>query len=258
MADFNAVEQTNKIVDWVRAYFANLDTTKQVVIGMSGGKDSTVTAALLVHALGANRVLGVRMPNYKQEDIDVAREVCDYLGIQCLEFDIGLTYERLIDDIQDQMDAYDLRAESIVFSNAPCRMRTMYLYTISNLIGGRVANTCNLSETYVGYDTKWGDQCGDFNLFQDYTASEVKAIGYVLHLPEKFIEKAPDDGMCGFTDEERWGFTYADLDAYLRGLVIPTDVQVKIDKMHAAAMHKIEAVTLPHPHYAPAGSLNLR
>lgn len=252
MQNFNAVQQRDMIINWAKNNLSDYDE-KPIVIGISGGKDSTITAAMLVEIFGKDRIFGVRLPNGNQHDIDIAREVCEYLGIQSVEIDIGNTYQMMLYDIRKKLKFGNFN--QTVLTNAPCRVRTVMLYTIANQYHGRVANTCNLSESFVGYDTKFGDQCGDFGLFQDYTATEEKSIGYSLGLPEKFIEKAPDDGMCGQTDEDRWGFKYMYLDNWIRsGGNIITDTDKKIVEMHKNAMHKIKAITLPHPIYRPEGS----
>lgn len=251
---FNPDKEAARVVTWTRQFLDEFHD-RPLVIGISGGKDSTITAAALAEAVGPNRILGVLLPNGKQNDIGVARRVCDFLEIQHVQLNIFPMYDAMLRQIK--LNIPNMRNEvfnSIVRSNAPCRCRTTMLYTIANQFHGRVVNTCNLSESYVGYDTKWGDQCGDFNLFQDYTASEVKAMGYSLGVAKEFIEKAPDDGMCGQTDEERWGFTYEYLDAWLRSTRgHENETDRKIIEMHQAAMHKLLAVKLPHPEYLPEG-----
>lgn len=255
---FNPDKEAARVITWARAY---LDGTngKPLVIGISGGKDSTITAAALAEAVGPHRILGVLLPNGKQKDISISREVCKFLQIQSIELNIGPMYKGMIDQMKARVP--NLRTEQIntvVETNAPCRCRTVMLYSLANQFHGRVVNTCNMSESFVGYDTKWGDQCGDFNLFQDYTASEVKKMGYSLGVLPQFIEKAPDDGMCGLTDEDRWGFSYAYLDAWLRrGGKCENETDKKILNMHLAAMHKLTCARLPHPTYTPEGSHSL-
>lgn len=253
--NFNADHEAARCIVWTRKYLEGTEG-KPLVIGISGGKDSTITAAALAEAVGPHRVLGVLLPNGKQKDIKTARAVCDFLEIQHVEVNIMPMYQAMLRSIKECAPNFKNNPfNSIVTSNAPCRCRTNMLYVIANQLHGRVVNTCNLSESFVGYDTKWGDQCGDFNLFQDYTASEVKQMGYALGVKEEFIEKAPDDGMCGQTDEDRWGFTYAYLDAWLRrGGRCENETDRKILQMHLAALHKLMAVELPHPTYEPEGS----
>lgn len=255
---FNPDKEAAKVILWARDYLK--DTSgKPLVIGISGGKDSTITAAALAEAVGPHRILGVLLPNGKQRDIEVSREVCKFLQIQSVELDIGPMYQGMINMMKNHVP--NLKKEpinSVVETNAPCRCRMVMLYSLANQFHGRVVNTCNMSESFVGYDTKWGDQCGDFNLFQDYTASEVKQMGYSLGVRQDFIEKAPDDGMCGQTDEERWGFSYAYLDAWLRRAgTCDNETDKHILEMHIAAAHKLFAIQLPHPVYQPDGSHHL-
>lgn len=252
---FDANKEAAYVINWARQFLAGTDG-KPLVIGISGGKDSTITAAALCEAVGPNQVLGVLMPNGEQKDINVSRGVCEHLGIQSIEVDVGPMYRAMLRSIKTSAANFAKNPfNSVVTSNAPCRCRTNTLYAIANQLHGRVVNTCNLSESFVGYDTKFGDQCGDFGLFQDYTVTEVKQMGYSLGVRAEYIEKAPDDGMCGQTDEDRFGFTYAYLDAWLRrGGKCENETDKKILEMHIAALHKILAVNIPHPTYNPEGS----
>ncbi len=251
---FDANKEAARVIRWAQDYLAGTEG-KPLVIGISGGKDSTITAAALCEAVGPNRVLGVLMPNGTQKDIDVSRGVCKHLGIQSIEVDIGPMYRGMLTQIKKSAANFAREPfNAIVTSNAPCRCRTNTLYAIANQLHGRVVNTCNLSESFVGYDTKFGDQCGDFGLFQDYTVTEVKQMGYMLGVAPEYIEKAPDDGMCGQTDEERFGFTYDYLDAWLRrGGKCENETDRKILEMHLGALHKIYAVYVPHPEYTNGG-----
>lgn len=255
---FNPDKEAARVITWARSYLKGTEG-KPLVIGISGGKDSTITAAALAEAVGPRRILGVLLPNGVQKDIKVAQEVCNFLQIQSVQLDILPMYQAMLR--MCKMRVANLANEpfnSVVTTNAPSRCRMVMLYTLANQFHGRVVNTCNLSESFVGYDTKWGDQCGDFGLFQDYTASEVKQMGYSLGVRPDFIEKAPDDGMCGQTDEDRWGFCYSYLDAWLRrggGCENETDKQIL--EMHISAWHKLAAVLLPHPSYTPVASHQL-
>lgn len=252
--NFNADKECARVIQWVRSYLRGLEDGKPLVIGISGGKDSTITAAALCEAVGPHKVLGVLMPNKEQKNIDVARAVCGHLGIQNIEVDINNMYQGMLDAIQRSHITFCGEFNSVVTSNAPCRCRMVTLYTIANELHGRVVNTCNMSESYVGYDTKWGDQCGDFGLFQDYTATEVKQMGYSLGVNSLYIEQTPDDGMCGQSDEERWGFSYEYLDAWLRSTRgHENETDRAIIQMHQFAQHKLLAINLPHPEYLPEG-----
>ena len=231
-----------RIIKWVRNYFDENGKGCNAVIGISGGKDSSVCAALLVEALGKDRVIGVLMPQGTQHDIDVSRALVDFLKIKHFEINIGDTYDRLVCAVTDGgIKAEDVKANKVFYSNTPARLRMTVLYGISALCNGRVANTCNKSEDYVGYSTKFGDSAGDFSPLSDLLVKEVKALGYELGLPKMFIEKAPEDGLSGKTDEDNMGFTYAVLDRYIEtGEIDDLAVKEKIDRMHRANLHKLQ------------------
>lgn len=259
---FHADVIKDSIIEWIRDYFQDNGPTAPVVIGMSGGKDSTITASLCVDALGAHRVLGVIMPDGIQTDIMDAEDACNYLGISYIicnirsiikaqESAIMAIYNPWFNEITDPIN-------DVVKFNNPPRIRMAMLYMIANQIGGRVANTCNMSETYVGYDTAWGDQCGDFAPLQNLTVTEVREIGEALKIPKRFIYKAPADGLCGMTDEQRFGFSYMALDNYIRGEQINKAIAAKIGEMHRRAEFKNERVCLPSFPYFPEGTCKLR
>ena len=187
------------LVEWVRNYLNSFGGNTKGVIGISGGKDSTVAAKVCVEAVGPQRVIGVRMPQDYQHDIDVSKKVCEYLGIKSYEINIGDTCRTLASEIGKGMNINYLN--SVYTSNTPARIRMTTLYGVAALIGDcRVVNTCNRSEDYVGYATKFGDGAGDFSPLSNLTVEEVKAVGYELGVPTEFIEKAPEDGLSGLTD----------------------------------------------------------
>ena len=235
-----------KIIRWIQDYFEQNGKGCNAVIGISGGKDSSVCAALLAEALGKDRVIGVLMPQGTQHDIDVSYELVKHLGIRHVVVNIGEVCESLVKAIVDGGVAEsELRANKVYYSNTPARVRMTVLYGISALNNGRVANTCNKSEDYVGYSTKFGDSAGDFSPLSDLLVKEVKALGYELGLPKKFIEKVPEDGLSGKTDEDNLGFTYAVLDRYIEtGEIDDLSVKQKIDRMHAANLHKISPMPM--------------
>lgn len=229
------------ITNWIKDYFVNNGPDCKAIIGISGGKDSTVTAALLVKALGKNRVIGVKMPQGNQHDIDVANKVIDYLGIRSYEINIGDVCESLYHAIDEGYD-FDstVKNNPQVTSNSPARVRMTVLYAIAALEHGRVANTCNRSEDFIGYSTKFGDAAGDFSVLSEYTVSEVRQIGKALGIPNEFIFKAPEDGLSGKTDEDNLGFTYGELDHFLlRGHYPSYDVYKNIEERHKCNLHKI-------------------
>ncbi len=237
MIMFDAVKVKNDIVKWIREWFDENGKGCKAVVGLSGGKDSSVVAALCVEALGKERVLGVMMPNGEQFDIDVSHKLADHLGIQSIVINIKDAYEGVVNELCRYFDTFDGQAKV----NLPPRLRMAVLYAVSQSVNGRVANTCNLSEDWVGYATKFGDGAGDFSPLAQLTVQEVKAIGRVAGLPDMFVEKVPIDGLCGLTDEDNLGFTYAVLDRYIReGVCEDKAIKEKIDRMHRMNLFKLE------------------
>lgn len=233
---FNAEKVKNDCVEWIRDFFEENGKGCNAVIGISGGKDSSVVAALCVEALGRERVIGVLMPNGEQPDIDMARLLVDFLGIRSFTVNIKAAVDGLIKSIP-----FDISEQSRV--NLPPRIRMATLYAVSQSNNGRVANTCNLSEDYVGYSTRYGDAAGDFSPISNLTVGEVKAIGRVLGLPDVLVDKVPIDGLCGKTDEENLGFTYDELDKYIReGVIEDKAKKEKIDRLHKANLFKLKVM----------------
>jgi NAD+ synthase len=236
---FDAKAVTRRIIEWIAEFFEKNGTPgTKAVIGISGGKDSSVVAALCVKALGKDRVLGVLMPQGEQEDINTAYELCRTLDIQYAEVNIDAPMRALRGGIA----AAGLEFNDIAAINTPSRLRMAALYAVNAVAGGRVANTGNLSEDYVGYSTKYGvGAAGDFSPLSQLTVSEVKAVGRELGLAPAFIDKTPLDGLSGKTDEENLGFTYEVLDRYIReGVSEDSAVKEKIDRLHRLNRHKTE------------------
>ena len=234
---FNAEKAKNDIVNWIRDFFDKNGKNCNAVIGISGGKDSSVTAALCVEALGKDRVIGVLMPNGEQHDIDMAQLLVNHLGIRSVTVNIKTAYDALSSTILSSLGEF---SEQSKINLAP-RLRMATVYAVSQSLNGRVANTCNLSEDWVGYSTRYGDAAGDFSPLSDLTVQEVKAIGRVLNLPDVLVEKTPIDGLCGRTDEDNLGFTYAVLDRYIRqGVCENAEIKAKIDRMHEMNKFKLE------------------
>lgn len=248
MGDFdfkviNAEEEIQHIVDEIKKYFVKNGNEKtKAVIGISGGKDSTIAAALLVRALGSERVVGVMMPNGTQSDIHDSQEVCDILDIEAYTVNINEATEAIYKNIIPVcMNVTGMMAiPPIVSTNTPARIRMTTLYAVAALVGGRVINTGNKSELYIGYTTKYGDLAGDFAIFKDYCVREVLEIGDNLdELPTHLVHKAPGDGMSGKTDEDNTGIPYDVLDAYLLDDVVPKyDILRKIEERHDRNIHK--------------------
>lgn len=237
---FDAKTATNKTITWIRDWFDKNGKDCYAVIGISGGKDSTVAAALCVKALGKDRVFGVLMPNGQQLDINVAQDVCEWLDIDHITVNIWSTCHELKHQIKPQLQDHWSAQTS---TNLPPRIRMTTLYAVSQTLGGRVINTCNYSEDYVGYSTRYGDSAGDVSPLGKFTVQEVKAIGKELGLPDRFINKTPADGLCGKSDEDNLGFTYETLDNYIRNGITPdADVKTRIDNLHEKNKFKLETI----------------
>ncbi len=233
---FNAEKIKNECVAWIQNFFKENGPGCNAIIGISGGKDSSIAAALCVDALGKDRVIGVLMPQGEQHDIDMAYLLVNHLGIRHYEI-----------NVKDAVDGvlYNLPKELAVSpqtkTNIPPRIRMATLYAVSQSCNGRVVNTCNLSEDWVGYSTRYGDAAGDFSPLSHLTVTEVKEIGYLLGLPKELVDKTPIDGLCGKTDEENLGFTYAELDVYIRtGIIHDQEKKALIDKKHKMNLFKLE------------------
>lgn len=234
---FDALKVKNDIVDWIRAWFNENGKGCNAVVGISGGKDSSIVAALCVEALGKDNVIGVLMPNGVQHDIDMAQLLVSHLGIKSVTVNIKSSYDALYKEVEEAIGELSVQTKN----NLPPRLRMSALYAVSQSVNGRVANTCNLSEDWVGYSTRYGDNAGDFSPLSKLTVQEVKAIGRELELPEILIEKPPIDGLCGKTDEDNLGFTYAVLDKYIRtGVCEDEETKQRIDRMHKLNLFKLE------------------
>ncbi len=234
MYKFDAEKVKNECVQWIRDFFEENGKGCNAVLGISGGKDSSIVAALCVEALGKDRVIGVLMPNGEQADIDMAKLLVSHLGIRHYIINIKDAVDGLINSIP-----FELSTQSI--TNLPPRIRMSTVYAVSQTHNGRVANTCNLSEDWVGYSTRYGDSVGDFSPCSNITVQEMKQIGRLLGLPSVLVDKVPSDGLCGKTDEDNLGFTYAELDRYIReGVIDNPESKAKIDRLHKLNLFKLQ------------------
>ena len=240
---FDAVKIKNECILWIRDFFEKNGPGCNAVIGISGGKDSSVCAALCVEALGYDRVIGVLMPQGEQPDIDCAYRLVRHLGIRHFVIDVADAVNAVRANLPEGME---VTAQTV--QNIPPRIRMTTLYAVSQSMNGRVCNTCNLSEDYVGYSTRYGDSVGDFSPLSHLTVTEVKEIGHLLGLPWELVEKTPSDGLCGKTDEVNVGFTYAELDSYIRtGVIADAAKKALIDKRHAANLFKLSLMPSFNP-----------
>jgi len=242
---FNAKEVKDACVQWIRDWFQENGKGCNAVLGISGGKDSSICAALCVEALGKERVIGVTMPNGVQPDIADSIQLIGHLGIKRYNVNIGPAFQALMEEVEARLGT--AASEQTRINMAP-RLRMTALYAISQSNNGRVVNTCNLSEDWVGYSTRYGDAAGDFSPLGGLTVAEVLAIGMELGLPENLVKKTPSDGLCGKSDEDNLGFTYAVLDKYIRtGICEDPATKALIDRKHAQNLFKLK----PIPHFEP-------
>ncbi len=239
MAEFNAKQQLPGLIDWMRAQMKACGG-KTAVIGISGGKDSSVTAALSVRAFGRENVVGVLMPDGVQPDIDYSNGLVEYLGIRHYTFNIHGGTSGLL----DEMARVGIEASRQTKVNLPSRIRMATLYAIAQSEdNGIVLNTSNLSEDWVGYCTIYGDSAGAFSPLGMYTTEEVIALGAELGLPERLLIKPPSDGLTGKTDEDNLGFTYHVVNEYIRKGEVDPAIKEQIDRKHKVSRFKFQ--TLP-------------
>ena len=238
---FDALKVKNECVEWIRNFFEENGKGCNAIVGISGGKDSSIVAALCVEALGKERVIGVLMPCGVQHDIDMAKLLVDHLGIKHYIINI----KDAVDGVKNSMP-FELSTQSV--TNIPPRVRMTTLYAVAQSHNGRVANTCNMSEDWVGYSTRYGDAAGDFSPCANITVQEMKEIGRLLGLPDVLVDKVPIDGLCGKTDEDNLGFTYAELDRYIRtGEIENTEHKELIDRKHKMNLFKIQYMPVFEP-----------
>ena len=239
MKEFEVKKIKEELVKWLQDWFMENGYGCKAVIGISGGKDSTITAALCVEALGKDRVFGVLMPNGEQKDISDSIKVCELLNIDNITVNISDIVNAEIKAVKNA-GLENLSEQTLI--NLPPRIRMATLYAVSQSINGRVINTCNLSEDWVGYSTRYGDSAGDVAPLANLTVEEVKKLGIELGLPYELVYKTPSDGLCGKTDEDNLGFTYAALDKYLREGICDPAVKELIDRKHMANLFKLKPI----------------
>ena len=233
---FNAVKVKNECVQWIKEWFEKNGKNCCAVVGISGGKDSSVVAALCVEALGKENVIGVLMPNGTQSDISDSLKLVDFLNIPNITVNIAEGVSGILNNVRD---CIGISEQTRV--NLPPRIRMATLYAVSQSLNGRVANTCNLSEDWVGYSTRYGDSVGDFSPLSRLTSDEVIAIGDECGLPYELTHKIPSDGLCGKTDEENLGFTYEVLNKYIRtGVCEDENIKKRIDRLHDMNLFKLQ------------------
>ena len=241
MREFDVEKQTKQLIEYTREWFNKFGENSRAVLGISGGKDSSVTAAILTEALGADRVLGIIMPNGEMSDLDDAKLLVDFLKIPNEIVPITDYYNAAIATFE-KAEKCEVTKDLKINLAPRLRMSTLYAFAQGQPVTTFVVNTCNASEDYVGYSTKYGDAAGDVSLLQDFTVTEVLQIGEYLGLPEQLVHKVPSDGLSGMSDEDKLGFKYAQLDEYIadKDADIPADIKASIDKKHVANLHKLQ------------------
>ena len=240
---FDALKIKNDCVMWIRRFFEENGKDCNAVVGISGGKDSSVVTALCVEALGKDRVIGVLMPYGEQADIDCSHLLVSHLGIKSYTVNVKPAVDGVLSSLPQELN---ISTQSRI--NLAPRIRMSTLYAVSQSVNGRVANTCNLSEDWVGYSTRYGDSVGDFSPLSKLTVTEVKEIGRLLNLPAELVDKTPIDGLSGKTDEENLGFTYDELDRYIRtGEIENPAAKERIDRLHKMNLFKLELMPIFKP-----------
>ena len=250
-----------RIIEFLKDYQLKTNV-KGYVIGISGGKDSTIVAKLLVDAIGSDKVLGILMPNGKQSDLSDSIEVCRLLNIDYQIVNIKQSYDAIVNQIEDCVSGlfpgdYVQKAVTEVNNdtyyvtkqaktNIAPRLRMTTLYAIAQSLGYRVAGTGNYSEHYIGWCTKWGDMACDINPIAHLTCTDVVALGDYLKLPEHLVHKIPADGLTDKSDEDNFVFTYSELDRFLTKGESNVDVSIasKIIKMHDRSTHKDNVINI--------------
>ena len=241
---FDVKKTTAAVIKWTQEFFEENGPGCNAIVGISGGKDSSVAAAVCAAALGKDRVIGVLMPNGEQSDLDMAQLLVKHLGIRAVEVNIRGAFEGVLHALEsgkyyEGMEPLAISEQARV--NLPPRLRMSTLYAVGQCMNGRVCNTCNLSEDWVGYSTRYGDAAGDFSPLSHLTVQEVKAIGRELGLPAELVDKVPSDGLCGKSDEDNLGFTYAVLDHYIRtGVCEDEAIRARIDEKHRRNLFKLQ------------------
>ena len=241
MREFDVEKQTKQLIEYTRDWFNKFGENSRAVLGISGGKDSSVTAAVLKEALGADRVLGIIMPNGEMSDLEDAKLLVDFLKIPNDIVPITDYYNAAIATFE-KAEKFEVTKDLKINLAPRLRMSTLYAVAQGQPVTTFVVNTCNASEDYVGYSTKFGDAAGDVSLLQDFTVTEVLQIGEYLGLPDQLVHKVPSDGLSGMSDEDKLGFKYAQLDEYIsnENADIPADVKASIDRKHVANLHKLQ------------------
>lgn len=245
---FNAEKETEKIVEFIREYYTK-NNLGGAVLGISGGKDSAVVAALFVKALGAENVIGVTLPCHsKDEDKEDAKLISDYYGFKLLNVDLTNVFDAFKNEISKIGDFTEEQTRNSDINIKPrFRMSTCYyLAALMSAVTGKtylVAGTSNKSELFVGYFTKGGDSVHDIATIADLTVSEVLKVGEVLKVSEKVLYKVPSDGLSNQSDEDKLGVSYKAIEMYINNEELDEETKNKIERLHNGSRHKFSIPT---------------
>lgn len=245
MYKFDPESAYNTIVNHYCQWAAAAGVTDRVVVGISGGKDSTVVAGIFTKLLGPDRVVGVSMPCNGQKDMADVDAVFNHLGIKRVTIDIGNAFDSIINGVEN--NAIDVHYDTK--TNLPARLRMSTLYAVAQSVNGVVLNTCNLSEDCVAYSTIFGDCAGSYAPIQGLTVTEIIALGDWLGLPYALTHKTPIDGLQPLSDEDKLGFTYAQLDKFIRENEGTDEFKQLIVKKYLSGKFKLDIVRIPQPKF---------
>lgn len=244
MKEFNVEKETKNVIEFIRDYYKK-NNLGGAIIGISGGKDSAVVAALFTKALGKENVIGVTMPCHSNKnDKTDARLISDYYGFEMINFDITGVFDSFKEELNNLGNFKDDEIKNSDINLKPrLRMSTLYyLAALYSAIKGKtylVAGTSNKCELYVGYFTKGGDSVHDISPIADFTVDEVIKIGEYLKVPEKVLYKAPNDGLSNQTDEDKLGVKYKEIASYIDDEnSVDEKTKEKIKRLHNASKHK--------------------
>ena len=233
--------EAKNAIEWIKEYVEKTKA-KGIVIGNSGGKDSATVLAMAVKAIGKERVISVAMPCFSKEtDLVDAKLVADTFEVPLLKIDLSSAYQEMENEINCQIPQ-GLTQEAII--NIKPRLRMTTLYGIAQTLGYLVIGTGNLCEAMVGYTTKWGDNSSDLNPIGNFTVEEVLAIGKMLGVPEKILQKAPSDGLGGQTDEEKMGIQYRQIEEMIETGSTEEKAKQEIIKRYQNSKHKRKTVPI--------------
>lgn len=237
-------EEIEKIKKYIKDYFEknNLDG---IVLGISGGLDSAVVAYIFAEALGKENVYAVWLPiRSNDDDYKDALLVTNSLGIELNTFDLNGIYDAFIKEREDKLNLFDDDILKEANINLRSRLRINSLYFIARSLSDTsdknyiVAGTSNLSELYIGYFTKGGDDVSDIKILVNFTKREVVEMAKELNIPNIIVGKRPSDGMSDMSDEEKTGVLYSILDSYLLGEEIDKKNKSLIENLHSKNQHK--------------------